>query len=146
KTNSMKILKNMGLLLLALAFGSLSSCRKDEDKEEKPGFDDLTAGQEMAIADGLFGELKDIADQGESGSLNSYKNGGMAFASCATISLNQQNKQFTIDFGTSNCLCRDLRMRRGILEVTYTKNYWDSGNVITITPKNYYVNDYQVVG
>ncbi|HCS22024.1 MAG TPA: hypothetical protein DIW47_15955 [Bacteroidetes bacterium] len=120
-----------------------SACNRQEDPNDNPDAADVTAAQEMTIAEQLFGELKNMADEGESGSLGSYKNG----AGCATVTHDQGQKKITIDFGSSNCLCKDLRLRRGMLEVTYTgNNYWDSGSVATIIPTNYYVNEYKLSG
>ncbi|TNE78198.1 MAG: hypothetical protein EP332_15085 [Bacteroidetes bacterium] len=141
-------MKITSLSLSVLALGgllALNACKKDADPEPDTNAGDAEAAQEIAIAEQLFGDMKNIADEAESGSVSSFKN-GMSFASCATVTLNQAQKQITVDFGTSNCLCRDLRNRRGVLNVTYTTNYWDSGNVVTITPQNYYVNDYGITG
>ncbi len=141
-------MKRVSLTWLMLATGTLlalQACRKDKDPEPDNHAKDAEAAQEIAIAEQLFGEMKNIADEAESGSVSSFKN-GMSFASCANVTLNQAQKQITVDFGTTNCLCKDLRFRRGTLLITYTTNYWDSGNVVTITPQNYFVNDYGIAG
>lgn len=139
--------KKIVFLCCAASLMVMSACNREKKNDDNPDAEDVTAAQEMAIAEQLFGELKNIADQGESGSLNSYKNGVAAFADCATVYTSQVQKIITIDFGNTNCLCKDLRLRRGMLDITYTgNNYWDSGSVATITPTNYHVNDYKLSG
>ncbi|MHB1278592.1 MAG: hypothetical protein ACYC1Q_09340 [Bacteroidia bacterium] len=144
----MKIdLKKIAFLLYAASIAMFSACNRQDEPNDNPDAADVTAAQEMTIAEQLFGELKNISDQGESGTLTSYKNGMAAFADCATVTVDQPNKKVTIDFGTTDCLCKDLRLRRGVLEVTYTgNNYWDSGSVATIIPTNYFVNEYKLTG
>lgn len=141
------VFKNSLLFCFSASIILLNSCRPEEDIEDKTDAGDIVAAQEMTIADQLFGEMKNIADQGESGTLNSYKNGQPAFADCATVTVSQPQKKVIIDFGTVNCVCKDLRLRRGVLEITFTgNNYWDSGSVATIVPTNYFVNDHQLIG
>lgn len=122
----------------------LAACQKDKPTDD-PNEADIKSAVEWTIADQLFGELKNIADQGEKGLMTTYKNGG-AFADCATVTHNQASKEFTINFGPSNCLCKDGRNRRGALKVTYSTAYWDSAGTVTITPISYYVNDFRVEG
>lgn len=135
---------NLAMVCLLGGVAFTSSCRKDKTEDE-PKASDSEAAQEMTLADQFFSDLKNISDEAESGSTSSFKN-GMSFASCATVNLDKANKKITVDFGSSNCLCRDLRLRRGVLNISYTANYWDSGNVITIVPQDYYVNDHKLDG
>lgn len=130
-----------------LVLGLFSACgKKDATQPPQQNNDgDLLMGQEMTLSEQHFGDLKSIADQAESGSLSSFKNGA-GFAACAMVTHDQNLKKITVDFGTTNCLCKDMRLRRGKLEITYTKTYWDSGNVVTITPVNYFVNEYGLSG
>ncbi|MBI1222859.1 MAG: hypothetical protein GC180_09675 [Bacteroidetes bacterium] len=138
----MTISKNCGILSAVLSVLIFASCKKDKTTTSQPeNSGDLLMGQELVISEQYFGDLKSIADEAESGSLSSFKSAG-----CATVTLDQSNKKIKVDFGSSNCLCKDNRFRRGVLDITYTKTYWDSGNVITITPSNYYVNDYGLNG
>jgi hypothetical protein len=55
-------------------------------------------------------------------------------------------KSFTIDFGTTNCLCKDGNYRRGVIVVAFTGAYRDSGSSHSITFNNYFVNDNQIQG
>ena len=50
-------------------------------------------------------------------------------------------KTLTINFGTSNCLCADGNLRRGIITAVFTGQYRKPGTVISIYLSNYYHNN-----
>lgn len=52
----------------------------------------------------------------------------------------------SLDFGAENCEGTYTINRRGALEITINKAFNESGAVINISPKGYFVNDYEVVG
>jgi hypothetical protein len=73
------------------------------------------------------------------------------YSGCASVTVSPADlvtfpKTITIDFGTTNCTGTDGRSRRGVLNITMSGLYRDAGSVITITPSNYFVNDYKVEG
>jgi hypothetical protein len=140
-----------GLLVVAITGFVISGCKKAAPQEDT----DTTASNENSFAQASFNEVGNISDQAAAGSMSSYRqNGadnGYILSSCATITfdtINHNNADsITVDFGTQNCLCKDLRYRRGKINITYTKpHYWDSLDVITITFSNYYVNNYGISG
>jgi hypothetical protein len=94
-----------------------------------------------------------VADEaGRTKNISSFKMSGSnaILSTCATLqfdtSVSTNVDTITVNFGSSNCLCNDGRRRRGMLVITYTGKYKDSLAYITITPKNYFVNDNGVSG
>ncbi|HRZ41877.1 MAG TPA: hypothetical protein P5228_04145 [Bacteroidales bacterium] len=122
------------------------ACQKDQQDD----YTDLSKDQNTAET--LFNEVKDIADEAYSTKSKSGKSGDQTewviIGTCATVSLDTtvSPKLLTIDFGTTNCLCADGKYRRGIIQISFTGPYKDSGTVITHTFSNYFVNDHQVLG
>jgi hypothetical protein len=132
-------LKTVAITALSfLAIGSLvfTSCQRERDT-------DTTETTETALLERTNDDVLNIADQGNTGSLGQFKTRG----GCATVTRDTINipHTITIDFGTTNCLGQDGKNRRGIINVSYTGKYKDSGSVKTITSSNFYVNDNKVV-
>jgi hypothetical protein len=125
---------------------SLISCQKS-NQDDNPGL-----VQDNAMAEALFSEVKDIADEAWMQSSSSGKSGmeteWVIIGLCATITHDTtvSPKTLTIDFGQVNCLCADGKNRRGIIQISYSGRYRDSGTVITHTFNNYFVNDNQILG
>ncbi len=142
--------KNMHVLLLSILLPGLillgESCRKDA-KDDNP-----TLITDLNLAESLFTEVKDMADEAWKESSGSGKagleTGWIILGQCATITLDTTTTPhlLTIDFGSVNCLCADGKNRRGIILITFTGPYRDSGTVITHTFNNYFVNDHGVAG
>ncbi len=134
-------MKNFLALALILSLIS-SSCRKsvrDEDKDTK-------AAEDMALADICFNDASNLLTEvmeTEPGLRAANLNLACAVVTVDTLAFPMT---VTIDFGTANCLCNDGRNRRGILYATFTGKYRDSLTVVTITPSNYYLNDYKIEG
>ncbi len=141
-----------GCMILAVTSLILGGCKKATPTTDS----ETTSSNENAFAQSRFNESGSISDQAASGSLSSYRlapgaGTGSLLSACATLTfdtINHSNPDtIIINFGTTNCLCSDLRYRRGIIYVTYTKpHYWDSLDVITLSFSNYYVNDYGISG
>ncbi len=128
-----------GFLVLTALFAGMQSCRKDKEKDPDEETD-LQTLVDMSICEQVFSDLKSISDQARSGDLTSYKGG------CATVTLDTMTKIIRIDFGPNNCLCKDMRLRRGAIDIRYTGNYWSPGDSAILTPDDYFVNDYGVAG
>lgn len=136
-------MKKFSIALMALAAfaTTFTSCKKQDEVEE-----DFTTEQEMsehiALSEADFNDVGNIVDEAASGEVTSYKNG------CAKLSHDStaNPRRLIIDFGATNCLCRDGKNRRGKIVVSYTGRYRDAGTVITTTFDNYFVNDNQVKG
>ena len=137
-----------GISMLTLAAMVLTGCKKEEDNDS-----DTSASSDNALAEGIYQDAANIADEAATaGSLSNYKLGGNEglLSACATIThdslVNSDLDTVTVDFGTTNCTCADGRNRRGKVIVTYTGRYRDSLTTITVGFNNYFVNDNQVLG
>lgn len=135
----------ISILSLVIFF---SACKKDTP--EPDGDNDTSTSIENAMADAAYNDVANIADEAYTGSLSSYKSGipTVYLSTCASVTFDTTSspKSFTIDFGTTNCLCNDVNYRRGKIKVTYQGLYRDSGSTHTITFDNYYVNNNKIDG
>lgn len=137
--------------------GSLmfTSCRK-KNKEEEDVDKDQTEAAENNLAENMMNDVASIGSQGsESGSLSTYRTDGtndLFMGPCATVSLNAVAKTFTVDFGTTPCLCLDGKTRSGKLIYDYSMStntvtpiyYRTPGFKCSITSSNYVVDGYTV--
>lgn len=132
--------------MLTIAGVLVWSCQKETPDE------DTSTTSDNALAENIFNDVKDIADQAYAGTLTSYKrtveSDAILITPCATITHDTlvTPHKITIDFGLVNCLCKDGKYRRGEIIITYTGKYKDSATVITHTFNNYFVNDNQILG
>jgi hypothetical protein len=132
--------------IFVVGFLLLVSCQKSH-RDDVHGL-----AQDNATAEALFNEVKEIADeawlQGSSSGKSGMEPEWVINGQCATITHDTTvtPKTLTIDFGQVNCLCNDGKYRRGIIQVSYSGKYRDSGAVIIHTFNNYFVNDHQVLG
>lgn len=139
----MKAKPNLFALFPLLGLLIISSCRKEE--RDSPD-NDTTTALEYSLSDAAYNDVAGIADEALDGALESYRIGGGAndkvLTTCATITIDTlaSPKNLLIDFGSSDCLCRDGNYRRGKILVSWTGPYRDSGSVRTINFDNYYVN------
>ena len=137
--------KIMFLIVILLNGIILINACKKEKIDEQLEFDTQTSS-DNSLAEGTFNDVNNIAGQAmESDSLGLYRigsNPNTLFSRCATVT-NTPNGSgggiITVNFGASNCQCRDLRFRRGTIIINYTGFYRDSGTVITTTFDNYFV-------
>jgi len=126
---------------VTLAGLSLAACRKEQ--EESPN-NDYTSAMDNSIGEALFNDvLKQADDAAKDGGLRASLDGCV---DTVIIDMNAMPHTMLIDFGSVNCTGTDGRTRRGSIMVTFTGGYRDAGTVITITPQNYYVNNYKVQG
>jgi hypothetical protein len=143
----MKNLKFLLPLLAGMIF-FLGSCSKDTPVDTS-----FTASQDDAYAESVFDNVTNLADEAYDVGSSNFKSAEATdnrifLSSCATVTLDTTvfPRVLTIDFGDSNCLCRDGRYRRGKIIVSFTGRYRKPGTVRTTTFDNYYVNDNQVEG
>jgi hypothetical protein len=136
--------------LLALLIIVFTSCRKE--KQDKLIDRDANSLIEYAMTDNAFNDVAGISDEAYNGSLQTYRTEspqlGSTLSGCATISFDTTTnpKSYTVDFGTTDCLCGDGNYRRGKISVTWTGAYRDSGSSHAITFNNYFVNYNQLLG
>lgn len=135
------------IVLIAISGMTTTSCKKWTENRN------TTTSEDNNLAEvGLKDVQKVMEDALKEEELDGRAQGFFQdlYSGCATVTMSPVGSTFpktiTVDFGTTNCTGRDLRARRGQLVATITDYYRNAGCVITITPQNYYVNDYKVEG
>ena len=136
----------IALLMIAGVVTLTTSCNKDAQT-----VDDTSVSSDDALAEGIFSNVTSIADEAYDNGAGGLKSGdgtNQFLSGCATVTLDTtvMPRELTIDFGDTNCLCRDGRYRRGKIIVTFTGRYRMPGTVITYGFDNYHVNDNHVDG
>lgn len=130
------------LLLLGLGIGIFAvSCQKDnqvETTDEQNRTTELAQFETLLSVDENMLDETFIDDSPES----------FPLAPCATVVRDTTTtpRTITIDYGTTNCLCSDGRMRRGVVVISYTGNRRTAGSSFSVAFTNYFVNDNAVTG
>lgn len=65
---------------------------------------------------------------------------------CATATFSSETKTLIIDYGDTNCLCKDGLYRRGLIQLNYNGQYLDSGSFVQVSLNNYFVQDIKFNG
>jgi hypothetical protein len=142
----MKISVLPKLSMLALAgLLALSSC--DKEDEAKPDENFVSAEDNARMES----EMETSQNYVEADATERLGSGGQAaanaaFSACVTRTWDAATKTLTIDFGSTNCLCKDGLYRRGQIVAVFNGNWRTTGSSITITHNNYFVNDNQHIG
>lgn len=145
---------------------TLTSCKKkqQEKNDDEPQDTEQGTMSDNNTAESYMADIVSIGSQGsENGTLTTYKMGNPAevvnipmgseyliSSSCATLSFNATAKTFTVDFGTTPCICSDLRYRSGKLFFDYSGStsfptaYRMPGFKMSITSSGYVVDGYTV--
>ncbi|MGQ9863603.1 MAG: hypothetical protein ACUVRD_03850 [Bacteroidia bacterium] len=140
----MKHLKFVFGVALAISLVSVG-CRK----EKKTTFDPTEFAQSAEDNARVEGEQNAIQNMvNEQGERPTQRRLGSADSTllprCATVSVDTTQRKVVIDFGDTNCLCRDGVYRRGEIHVQFQgPRYPNPGATAVITPVNYFVNDNQ---
>jgi hypothetical protein len=136
-------------LTLAAIIYFMGGCKKNPDTTTNPPANSKNSVADNALAENLFNNVKDWSDQAMAGTtLKSTLTDTVFLGTCvlATLDTTASTWILTINFGAVNCLCKDLKYRRGNIIATFTGPYWFPGTVITYTFDNYFVDDNQVLG
>jgi hypothetical protein len=122
-----------GLLILASGL-IITSCQRERDT-------DVSEGEDTVLFERTGDDVYAITDQASTGDLAQYRG-------CATITHDTLSspRLLTVDFGTTNCLCTDGKLRRGKIVTSYTGPFKQAGTVRTTTYENFFVNDHQLKG
>jgi hypothetical protein len=141
----MKKLFFTSLLVVATVGLIFTGCKKDQPDEE------TDSATDNALSEGTYSDVKNIADeaQDKNGIVNYRFAGSNAILSaCATVTYDTTvtPRVVTIDFGTTGCLCKDQKTRKGKIIITYTGQFKDSGKVVTVSFSNYFVQGNRVEG
>jgi len=130
------------LILAVIGLTAFTACKKEETVQSTDEMETLMA--DNATADNLFSDEYLITDEVLTGAEN------LMFppSPCLTVTHDTTvtPRLITLDYGSVNCRCRDGRMRRGIVQISYTGRPNQPGSVITVTHNNYFVNDHQISG
>ena len=141
--------KHITLAIIAIAIASIFSSCKKKDVEEKDS--DTTSAVDQSLASSTVNDMTNISDEaGRNNNVTSFRTeeSNAVLSNCATLTFDTLAavKTITVNFGATDCLGNDGRLRRGSLIISFTGRYRDSLTVITITPQSYFVNDNQVTG
>jgi hypothetical protein len=145
KTNIMRkhrLLPSISAAIIIVAFLFTTACRKNKAAE------DTGYAADHATSEQTFNDVQNISDQAAditAGSTLNFRTTATTIGGCATVT--KTPGSIVIDFGATDCVCRDGRTRRGKIIVTYSGGgYKDVGSVHTITFDNFYQNDNKVTG
>jgi hypothetical protein len=137
----------LAVLTVALFTTIFVSCNRD-NKSSTEKDTDTEYASDRALGEISFNDVQSIEDdasnKGNGATLDNYKTS----SNCATITHDSISipHTITVDFGSTNCLCGDNRLRRGKIICSYTGQYRDSGSVRSTTFDNYFVNNNQILG
>lgn len=137
-----------GTFLLLAAILIFAACKRDKSNNPVDIEEDTYYADDQARMDQDFNDIQTLADQAfETGNVQ-LKGGASILGSCATVTRDTTSspRKITIDFGTTNCLCNDGRLRRGTIILTYSGKYRDSGSVHNFGLDGYYINNNQILG
>jgi len=131
----------IGFIIITIIAG----CKKNSETTE-----DISDMSEDALAENIFDNIDNIADEAYMsvfGLLKSGDDDGKLLDICATITHDTISipHLITVDFGDTNCLCRDGKYRRGMILISFTGHHADSGAMKNIHSEEYFVNDNQVI-
>jgi hypothetical protein len=133
-------------LLIMGSFALLTSCNRTEQTT-----DTSSIANDDATAENAFYDMK-IASDNAGTEISQTKSLEKGYAdSCVTIqnvNYNPDTKQgiLTLDFGTTNCTCKDGKQRRGKIQVEYKGGKEVVGTSVVYIADQYFVNDFGVSG
>ncbi len=138
-----------GTMVVFAAVLMFAACKRDKTNNLTANTDEDTYyAEDQARMDQTYDDAQSIGDQAFANNGVELKGGDDILSSCAVVTHDTIStpRKITIDFGATNCLCKDGRYRRGKIILTYTGKYRDSGSVHTIGFDSYFVNDNAVLG
>lgn len=154
---------------LCIAFFTIASCKKDNSEQSTTVNEEEAAviSQENAEAEAEYDDATEIGFSAGADLEVALKTTGIGtganlgtrlelFADlyfklgpCATLTVTPSDTTFPktviIDYG-SGCICRDGKLRKGTIILTYSAPIRRSGAVLTITFRDYYVNRKHIEG
>ncbi len=134
------------VILTAAGIVYFSSCTKAKLNRS------TTTSADNSTAENAFNDVYKVVNETAEDESSNKAVKAYSFGNCATVTVNPAwpdstfPKTVTIDFGTTNCTGTDGKLRRGKIVYTISDRYRNAGCVISVTPENYYVNDYKVEG
>jgi hypothetical protein len=140
----------------AVCLGLLFTACKKKDKEVADS--DTSIAEEQSVTSTLSSEMADIADEATDKSnsdisgLRSTEANDLSVSQCATITrFNKDSANVDtviVDFGNGTSICKDGKVRSGVLTIIYTggTKYRKFNSNATITTSNYKVNGHLFSG
>lgn len=139
-----------GTMVVFAAVLLFAACKRDKTSNLASDDEDTYYMEDQARMDQTYDDAQSISDQAYDNINVQLKgeNEAVILGGCAVITHDTTSpiRKITIDFGVTNCTCKDGRVRRGKIIHTYTGKYRDPGSVHTISFDGYYVNNNQVLG
>lgn len=131
------------LLLGAMAFLYVGGCKKKETFDPTAFQEAAEDNARVEAEQNFVGDAVD--NQGENtGSRRVAGTDSTYLPQCATVTYDSSQRRLTINFGSTNCLCRDGVYRRGKILVTFSGPQWPAaGARAYITTDSFFVNDNQ---
>ncbi|HYE79565.1 MAG TPA: hypothetical protein VEI97_16380 [bacterium] len=149
-------LRPLSLLTLSLTLLlATSACKRDRDEAPAPSDTELRSSTEdqataenddALVAEFVEADAPEEARAADPLSPDSLSSRVVGPGGCAQRSWDPATRTLTIDFGPTNCRCRDGRFRRGIIRAVFNGPRRAPGSSVTITRHNYFVNDNQHLG
>jgi hypothetical protein len=140
-----------GTMVVFAAVLMFAACKRDKTNNvTTTGDEDTYYAEDQARMDQTYDDAQNIGDQAYATGSVELKGGDddNILGGCAVITHDTIStpRKITINFGTTNCTCKDGRTRRGKIIISYTGKYRDSGSVHSIAFDGYFVNDNAVLG
>lgn len=125
----------MTLAVVAVLVGGCRTSDRDEDTS-------TTAAEAHLFSEAVHHDIFKIVDAA------AKNEPGIKSLTCATITADTlaNPKTMAIDFGYTQCAGDDGLIRHGILDVTFSGMYSDSGTVTTITANDYHIDGWRIDG
>ncbi len=142
----MKTIRISSIFILFAVFTFIfTSCEKDQITNTE---DAITTTEEASAAEGMFEDAFDQAEMYENNDATKSATEGYCIP---TIEIAYPEDRpyprvVTIDFGTDGCEGRNGAIRKGVIIVTVTGFFLETGSKRIITFDGFSVNDYQVEG
>jgi hypothetical protein len=135
--------------ILALGVIGLITISSSCGKKETDATEVTSIASDDNAADNSFADLKDAGDQ--AGITNTTKGYEKSKDSCVKVSVLSFDSiakkiKLVVDFGTTDCVCKDSKTRRGKITIDYTGALGATGSEVVYTPEKYFVNSYGVSG
>ena len=134
---SILVLGVIGLLAISTSCG-----KKENDATEV-----ASIASDDNAADNSFADLKDAGDQ--AGITNTTKGYEKSKDTCIKVTVLDsiaKKIKLVVDFGTTDCVCKDNKTRRGKITIEYIGAVGIIGSKVIYTPEKYFVNSYGVSG
>jgi hypothetical protein len=136
---SILVLGVIGLLAISTSCG-----KKENDATEV-----ASIASDDNAADNSFADLKDAVDQ--VGITITTKANEKLNDNCIKVTKSYsdsitKNIKLDIDFGKTDCVCKDNKTRRGKITIEYIGAAGATGSEVVYTPEKYFVNSYGVSG